>query len=60
VVAHKLSTIRAADQVVALEHGRVAEIGTPAELISAGGVFARFHAQRERAQGWRLDRRSPE
>jgi ATP-binding cassette subfamily B protein len=60
VVAHKLSTIRAADQVVALEHGRVAEIGTPAELISAGGVFARFHAQRERAQGWRLDRWSPE
>ena len=60
VVAHKLSTIRSADQVVALEHGRVAEIGTPAKLMSTGGVFARFHAQRERAQGWRLDRGSPE
>jgi ATP-binding cassette, subfamily B, bacterial IrtB/YbtQ len=60
VVAHKLSTIRSADQVVALEHGRVAEIGTPAELMSAGGVFARFHAQRERAQGWRLDRGNSE
>ncbi|WP_028922461.1 ABC transporter ATP-binding protein [Pseudonocardia acaciae] len=55
VVAHKLSTIRAADQVIALEHGRVAEVGSPAELITMGGVFARFHAQRERAQGWRLD-----
>ncbi|MQA07854.1 MAG: ATP-binding cassette domain-containing protein [Pseudonocardiaceae bacterium] len=54
VVAHKLATIRSADQILALEHGRVVERGTHDELLDADGLYARFWAERERAHGWRL------
>ena len=40
IIAHRLSTIRDADQVVVLEHGRIAEQGRYAELIARGGVFS--------------------
>ena len=56
VIAHKLDTITAADQIVVLdENGRVTQIGTHAQLFAdAEGQYRGFWEARSRAAGWRL------
>lgn len=44
VIAHRLSTVKAADRVLVLESGRVVEQGTHAELLALGGLFAHLHS----------------
>lgn len=45
VVAHRLSTIRHADVVLVLDHGRIVERGTHAQLVRADGAYAQLYRQ---------------
>ena len=45
VVAHRLSTIRRADQVLVLDHGHLIERGTHPQLLAQGGVYAKLYLQ---------------
>ena len=56
VIAHRMRTVEAADKVVVLAEGRVAEEGSPAELMAKeGGIYRRMvELQRESAR-WRLE-----
>ncbi|WP_157007893.1 ABC transporter ATP-binding protein [Agromyces laixinhei] len=44
IIAHRLSTVAIADRVLVMEHGRIVEDGSPAELIAGTGHFAALHA----------------
>ena len=55
-IAHRLATIRNADQILVVEEGRIAEKGTHDELIRENGLYRRFTEIREKAEGWRICR----
>lgn len=42
LIAHRLSTVRAADRIYVLQAGRVVEQGRHAELVGQGGLYARL------------------
>jgi ATP-binding cassette subfamily B protein len=44
IIAHRLSTVAIADRVLVMEHGRIVEDGTPADLIAGTGRFSKLHA----------------
>lgn len=54
VIAHRLTTIREADQIITLHAGRVAEKGTHEELVAAHGVYRRLWDSQEKLKSWKL------
>lgn len=54
VIAHQLSTVAMADQIVVLDGGRIVEQGPPARLQENHGPYAQFLEERQKARGWRI------
>ena len=52
VIAHRLNTIRNADQILVIADGRIAQAGTHKELMEAGGLYRDFVTVRQQSQGW--------
>jgi ABC-type multidrug transport system fused ATPase/permease subunit len=52
IVSHRVSALSRADEVVVLEKGRIIEKGTPAELASSGGFYARTAALQSLGEKW--------
>ena len=42
VIAHRLSTVQSAAQIVVLEGGKIEELGTHAELVAGGGLYSQL------------------
>jgi ATP-binding cassette subfamily B protein len=53
VIAHRLSTVRGADQIAVVDDGRVVEIGRHEELLEAGGLYADLYTTQFAGQGLR-------
>ena len=54
MIAHRLKTVRNADQIIVIDKGRIAEQGKHDELIAKGGIYARFIESRKQAVSWKI------
>lgn len=55
VIAHRMRTVEAADKIIVLADGRVAEEGTPTELMDKNGLYHRMVELQRQSAGWRLN-----
>lgn len=55
VIAHRMRTVEAADKIVVLADGRVAEEGAPAELMAKGGLYRRMVELQQQSARWSLE-----
>ncbi|MEM9487118.1 MAG: ABC transporter ATP-binding protein, partial [Cyanobacteria bacterium P01_F01_bin.116] len=54
VIAHRLTTIAAADQILVLDQGHIVERGTHETLVEQGGLYQRLWDVRVRSHGWKI------
>ncbi|MEM9833559.1 MAG: ABC transporter ATP-binding protein [Bacteroidota bacterium] len=56
VIAHKLSTVQQADQIIVLDDGKIAEAGQHEALLSQEGLYHRLWNTQQRASGWKIEK----
>ena len=54
MIAHRLKTVRGADQILVVDQGRIVQKGTHSELIKQPGLYADFVGVRQEASSWKL------
>ena len=54
MIAHRLKTVRSADQILVLDQGRIAQKGRHEELIQQPGIYADFVGGRKETERWKL------
>ena len=54
MIAHRLKTVRNADNIVVIDKGRIVEHGKHEELVALGGIYAKFIDSRKEAVSWKL------
>lgn len=55
MIAHRLKTVRNADQIVVVESGKIAQLGTHTLLMQEGGIYKNFVNARQQAAGWKIN-----
>ena len=54
MIAHRLKTVRSADQILVVDHGRIVQQGCHDSLVKEDGIYKRFVETRKLAAGWKL------
>ena len=54
MIAHRLKTVEHADQIIVVDHGKIVQQGTHAELIEQDGIYKRFISERREAASWKV------
>ncbi len=54
MIAHRLKTVKQADQIIVLDNGNIVQKGTHDELINKPGIYANFIGVRKKAIGWKI------
>ena len=54
MIAHRLKTVRHADQIFVIDRGKIVQQGTHEELMKQEGIYQRFVISRKKAIGWKI------
>ena len=54
MIAHRLKTVRHADQILVVDKGQIVQCGTHEELMVQDGIYRRFVVERQQAAGWKV------
>ena len=55
MIAHRLKTVRNADQIVVVDSGKIAQLGTHTQLMQEVGIYKNFVNARQQAAGWKIN-----